>query len=251
MRLPLPGHETREPAFHTAAYWITPELQAQALASGYTVVDPVAALATHLGELIRSNAQELLTRQETKRLLDRLGGSHPKLVEELVPKLMTLGELQKVLQQLLREQTSIRDLGTILETLVEAAATNKHPVSLVESVRQALGRGLIRPLLDDCGQLKVVTLDGAIEEECQRAGNGAALSTAANAMHLSVARRVLEGLRTLFGEQVLSAPPVLLCSSPGRFHLRRLLEPFLPRVIVIAPTEIPPMTPVQSLGVVR
>jgi flagellar biosynthesis protein FlhA len=96
-----------------------------------------------------------------------------------------------------------------------------------------------------------VTLDGAIEEECQRAGNGATLGAGSGALHLTVARRVLEGLRTLFGEQILSAPPVLLCSSPGRFHLRRLLEPFLPRVVVIAPTEIPPMTPVQSLGVVR
>jgi flagellar biosynthesis protein FlhA len=247
----LPGQETREPAFNSAAHWIAPELQAQAVASGYTVVDPVAALATHLGELIRRNAYELLTRQETKRLLDRLSDSHPKLVEELMPKLMTLGELQKVLQQLLREQISIRDLGTILETLVETAATNKHPVALVESVRQALGRGLIRPLLDEGGGLKVVTLDGAIEEECQRAGNGATLGAGSGALHLTVARRVLEGLRTLFGEQILSAPPVLLCSSPGRFHLRRLLEPFLPRVVVIAPTEIPPMTPVQSLGVVR
>jgi len=247
----LPGQATQEPAFGTTARWITPELQAQAVASGYTVVEPVAVLATHLCELIRQNAQELLTRQETKRLIDRLGDSHPKLVEELVPKLMTLGEVQRVLQQLLREQISIRDLGTILETLVEAAPVNKNPVVLVEAVRQALGRGLIRPLLDERGELKVVTLDGAIEEECQRTGNLAPLPPIGGGEQISLARRVLEGLRDLLGEQVLSAPPVLLCASPGRFHLRRLLEPFLPRVVVIAPAEIPPMTPVQSLGVVR
>jgi flagellar biosynthesis protein FlhA len=247
----LPGQETREPAFNSPARWITPELQAQAVAAGYTVVDPVAALATHLGEVIRKNAQELLTRQETKRLLDRLGESHPKLVEELVPKLMTLGEVQRVLQQLLREQISIRDLGTILETLVETAATNKHTVGLVEAVRQALGRGLVRPLLDERGELKVVTLDGALQEDCLRAGNLQSQNLPSGALQLTLARRVLEGLRTLFGEQILSAPPVLLCSSPGRFHLRRLLEPFVPRVVVIAPTEIPPLTPVQSLGVLR
>jgi len=201
--------------------------------------------------LIRQNAHELLTRQETKRLIDRLGDSHPKLVEELVPKLMTLGEVQKVLQQLLREQISIRDLGTVLETLVEAAPVNKNPITLVEAVRQALGRGLIRPLLDERGELKVVTLDGAIEEECQRTGGLAPLPLLGGGEQISLTRRVLDGLRTLFGDQVLSAPPVLLCASPGRFHLRRLLEPFLPRVVVIAPAEIPPMTPVQSLGVVR
>jgi len=247
----LPGQETREPAFNVGARWITPDVQARAVAAGYTVVDPVTALATHLGELIRKNAQELLTRQETKRLIDRLGDSHPKLVEELVPKLMTLGEVQRVLQSLLREQISIRDLGTILETLVETAAVNKNPVALVEAVRQALGRGLIRPLLDDKGELKVVSLDGSIEEECLRASNLQSQNVSSSALQLSVARRVLEGLRTLFGEQILSSPPVLLCSSPGRFHLRRLLEPFIPKVVVIAPTEIPPMTPVQSLGVVR
>jgi flagellar biosynthesis protein FlhA len=249
---PLPGPETREPAFNSPARWIAPEVQALAVASGYTVVDAVAALATHLSEVLRKNAYELLTRQETKRLIDRLADSHPKLVEELVPKLMTLGEVQKVLQQLLREQISIRDLGTILETLVDAATVNKNPVALVECVRQALGRGLIRPLLDEHGELKVVTLDRAIEDECQRAaGAGPAINVPSTALQLPLTRRVLEGLRNLFGDQIINAPPVLLCSSPGRFHLRRLLEPVLPRIVVIAPGEIPPMTPVQSLGVVR
>jgi len=247
----LPGLETQEPAFGVPARWIVPELQARAVAAGYTVVDPVSALATHLGELIRKNAHELLTRQETKRLIDRLTESHPKLVDELIPKLMTLGEVQKVLQLLLREQISIRDLGTILETMVETAGVNKNPVVLVEAVRQALGRGLVRPLLDERGELKVVTLDGSIEEECTRAVNPQSQNTVAGALQLSLARRILDSLRTMFGEQILNAPPVLLCTSPGRFHLRRLLEPFVPRVVVIAPTEIPPMTPVQSLGVVR
>src|SRR5580700_3463804 len=130
----LPGVETREPAFNAPAKWITPDLQAQALAAGYVVVDHTSALATHLGEVVRQNAHLLLTRQETKRAIDRLGESHPKLVEELIPKVMSLGEVQKVLQQLLREQVSIRDLGTILETLVDTSAINKNPVVLVEAV---------------------------------------------------------------------------------------------------------------------
>jgi flagellar biosynthesis protein FlhA len=248
---PLPGIDTRDPAFGAPAKWITKDQQAQALAAGYAVVDQTAALATHLGEIIRQNAHELLTRQETKRLIDRLSESHPKLVEELVPKLMTLGEVQKVLQQLLREQVSIRDLGTILETLIETAGTSKNPVVLNEAVRHALGRALVRPLLDERGELKVVTLDRAIEEECGRALTAQSLNSASLALQPSTARRVLEGLRTLFGEQVLSAPPVLLCSSPGRFYLRRLLEPFLPKIVVLAPTEIPPLVPVQSVGSLR
>ena len=126
----LPGVDTREPAFNVPAKWITPNLQAQAIAQGYAVVEPVSVLVAHLNELIKQHAHELLSRGETKRLVDRLNDSHPKLVEELIPKLLTLGELQKVLQQLLREQVSIRDLGSILESLVEAAAGNKHPVSL-------------------------------------------------------------------------------------------------------------------------
>ena len=248
---PLPGQDTRDPAFGAPAKWIAQGSQAQALAAGYAVVDQTAALATHLGELIRQNAHELLTRQETKRMIDRLSESHPKLVEELVPKLMTLGEVQKVLQQLLREQVSIRDLGTILETLVETAATNKNPVLLTEAVRHALGRAFVRPLLDDQGQLKVVTLDRGIEEECNRAVSAQSQTSTSMALQPSTARRVLEGLRTLFGEQILTAPPVLLCASPGRFYLRRLLEPFLPKIVVLAPTEIPPLVPVQAVGSVR
>jgi flagellar biosynthesis protein FlhA len=156
-----------------------------------------------------------------------------------------------VLQQLLREQVSIRDLGTILETLVETAATNKNTVNLVESVRHSLGRALIRPLLDENGRLKVVTLDSSIEEECSRSTAMTPQLGMSGAMQVSVARRVLEGLRAILGDQVALAPPVLLCSSPGRFYLRRVLEPFIPKIVVISPSEIPPMTQVMSLGSLR
>jgi flagellar biosynthesis protein FlhA len=253
---PLAGTTTREPAFGVAALWISRALESQALTSGYAVVDQTSILSTHLAEVIRQHAYELLTRQETKRLLDRLGESHPKLVEELVPKILSLGEVQKVLQQLLREQVSVRDLSTILEALLDAAATNKHPVFLVETARQALGRALVRPLLSDDGGLRVLTLDHAIEEELSRAFGPQVSSASANGsppagLQPSFVRRILDGLRVLAGDQVAQTAPILLCSTPARFHLRRLLEPFLPKVVVLSPLEIPPMVQVQSLGTVR
>jgi flagellar biosynthesis protein FlhA len=248
---PLAGIETKDPAFNVNAKWITQALQAQALSSGYAVVDRTSVLATHLSELIKQNAHDLLSRQETKRLIDRINESHPKLVEELIPKLMTLGEVQRVLQQLLREQVSIRDLGTILEVLVDSAATNKNPVLLVEAARHALARGIVKGLLDERGGLKVFTLNAALEEECSRAAIQQIPVASTGNLQVSVARRVLDALKTNLGEQGLSTPPILMCSSPGRFYLRRMLEPFLPKVVVISPTEVPAIIPVQAVGCVR
>jgi len=247
----LAGIPTREPAFGVAALWIAPALESQALTSGYAVVDQTSVLSTHLAEIIRQHAYELLTRQETKRLLDRLSESHPKLVEELVPKILSLGEVQKVLQQLLREQVSVRDLSTILETLLDASAANKNPVLLVEAARQSLARALVRPLLSDDGGLRVLTLDHNIEEELSRAFSAQAPPATSTGLQPSFVRRILDGLRALAGDQVAQAAPILLCSTPARFHLRRLLEPFLPKVVVLSPLEIPPMVSVQSLGTVR
>jgi len=248
---PLEGIETREPAFGVAAKWIEPRFQEQALASGYAVVDQTSVIATHLAEIVRQNAQDLLTRQETKRLLDALAGTHPKLVEELIPRLLTMGELQKVLQQLLREQVSIRDLPAILETLVDTAPANKNPVHLVESVRQALGRSLVTPLLGADRKLKVITLDPGIEDELSRSIETPAAGERSALPSVPLMRRVLDGLQKLVGDPAAIASTILLCNSPARFHLRRLLEPFLPRVVVLSPTEIPPGISVQSLGVVR
>jgi flagellar biosynthesis protein FlhA len=248
---PLAGTATREPAFGVSALWIISGLQNEALAKGYAVVDQTSVLATHLAEVIKQHASELLTRQEAKRLLDRLGESHPKLLEELVPKLLSLGEVHKVLQQLLREQVSIRDLSTILEALLDTGAVSKHPVLLVEAARQALGRALVQPLLAEDGNLRVVTLDGSIEEELSRAFSSPSSTSAASGLQPSLVRRILEGLRRLAGEQVAVASPVLLCSSPARFHLKRLLEPFVPKLVVLAPGEIPAVVSVQSLGMLR
>jgi flagellar biosynthesis protein FlhA len=247
----LPGQDTRDPAFDVPAKWITPQTQGQAIAAGYAVVDSTSVLAAHLAEVIKQHAHELLSRHETRRLVDRLSESHPKLADDLIPKVMSLGEVQKVLQQLLREQVSIRDLGTILETLVDAASFNKNPIALVEAVRHTQGRALIRPLLNEQGELRVVTLDTAIEDECLRGSNLPVNQTASTPQQVTLARRVLDGLRANFGKDIHTAPPVLLCSSPGRYYLRRLLEPFIPKIVVISPGEIPPLTPVQSVGVLH
>jgi len=248
---PLAGVPTREPAFGVAALWIARALESQALSSGYAVVDQTSVLSTHLAEIIRQHAYELLTRQETKRLLDRLSDGHPKLVEELVPKILSLGEVQKVLQQLLREQVSVRDLPTILEALLDAAAVNKHPVLLVEAARQSLGRALVRPLLSEDGGLRVLTLDHNIEEELNRAFSPQPAPATNSGLQPSFVRRILDSLRQLGGDQVAQTAPVLLCATPARFHLRRLLEPFLPKIVVLSPLEIPSRVAVQSMGTVR
>jgi len=151
----------------------------------------------------------------------------------------------------LREQVSVRDLPTILETLLDTAPITKHPVLLVEAARQALGRALVRPLLSEQGDLRVVTLDPAIEEELGRAFSAQVPSTVATGLQPSFLRRILEGLRRLAGEQVALVSPVLLCSTPARFHLKRLLEPFLPKAVVLSPGEIPPVVRVQAVGTVR
>lgn len=251
---PLPGRETREPAFGVPAYWIAPALESQAMAAGYSVVDAVTAISTHVAEMIRGHAYELLGRAETKRLLDSLNESHPKLVEELVPKLLTLGEVQRVLQQLLREQVPIRDLGTILEALVETAATARSLPHLVEAARQALGRRVVQPLLDSDGRLRVWMLDPAMEEEVVstfQGENPARLLSDSRREGAPPLRRMADSLKQLIGTQGISAPPVLLCQSPARYHLRRWLEPILPGVRVIAPAEIPPDVHLRPAGVVR
>lgn len=246
----LQGVETKEPAFGVIAKWISPAQQEQALALGYVVVDQTSAMATHLSEVIKLYAHELLTRQETKRLLDSLADAQPKLLEELVPKLLSLGEVQKVMQQLLREQVSIRDLTLILEALVDTAPITKNPVFLVEAVRQAMGRSLVRPFLGEDGKLRVVALEAGMEEEVVKMF-GAQASAPTPGLQPSLLRRLVDGLKALLGEDYAAATPVLLCSSPARFHLRRLLEPILPKVVVLSPGEVPSRTAIQSIGMVR
>lgn len=250
----LPGTATQEPAFGVTARWIAPGLEEQALAAGYSVVDQTTVIATHVGELIRRHAQELLSRHEVKRLLDTMTESHPKLVEELVPKLLTLGEVQKVLQQLLREQVSIRDLGAILEVLVEAAQHSKSTVQLVEAVRQAMGRAVVHSLLDAEGGLKLLVLEPGLEQEIVGTFDPESaprlLGDGTRAAPAAFLRRIVDSVKRLTGSGSPTALPVLLIPSPARYHLRRWLEPFLPGITVLSPAEIPPVVRVRSVGTI-
>jgi flagellar biosynthesis protein FlhA len=253
-RRPLPGKEAREPAFGVPAIWIAPALEDQAIAAGYSVVDSVTVMTTHLGELVRQHAYELLGRAETKRLMDGLNESHPKLLEELMPKLLSLGEIGRVLEQLLRERVSIRDLGTILEALLETAPVNKSTVALVEAARQALGRRLIRPLLDAEGQLPVLLLDAGLEEEILATlspETSQRLLSASGAPSIPLVRRLADSLRQLIGTSSAAALPVLLCPSPARYHVKRWLDPVWPRLAVVAAGEIPPEIRLRPVGTVR
>jgi flagellar biosynthesis protein FlhA len=253
-RRPLAGKETREPAFGVPAIWIAPALEEQAAAAGYSVVDATTVITTHLGELIRRHAWELLGRAETKRLMDSLNESHPKLLEELVPKLLTLGEVGRVLEQLLRERVSIRDLGAILEALLETAPVNKSVVALVEAARQTLGRRLVRPLLDGEGQLPVLLIDPTLEEEILATlspETGQRLLAAQTAPGTPLVRRLVDSVRQLIGAASAAALPVLLVPSPARYHVRRWLEPVFPRLAVVAAGEIPAEIRLRPVGTVR
>jgi flagellar biosynthesis protein FlhA len=251
---PLPGKETREPAFGANARWIQAGLEDQAIAAGYSVVDQVTAIATHLAEMVRQHAHELLSRAETKRLLDALGESHPKLVEELVPKLLSLGEAQKVLQQLLREGVSILDMGAILEVLIETAPANKGLVALVEAVRQGIGRRIVQPLLDADNALRVLLFDPALEADVLEAVHGdnqSRLLADGRLRPAGTVARIADSVKQLIGPQGSSALPVLILPSPARYYLRRWLEPSLPRLAILSPAEIPPDVRLRSVGVVR
>jgi flagellar biosynthesis protein FlhA len=253
-RRPLAGKETREPAFGVPAIWIAPSVEDQAMAAGYSVVDAVTVITTHLGELIRRHAWELLGRAEIKRLLDSLNESHPKLLEELVPKLLTLGEVARVLEQLLRERVSIRDLGAILEALLETAPRDKSTECLVEAARRAIGRRLVQPLLDADGQLPVLLLDPELEEEIIATVSpetGQRLLAAAAAPATPLVRRLVDSVNRLIASASPAVPPVLLVSSPARYHVKRWLEPFLPRLAAVAASEIPPEVRLRPVGTVR
>jgi flagellar biosynthesis protein FlhA len=253
-RRPLAGRETREPAFGVPALWIAPNLEEQAIASGYSVVDAVTVVTTHLGEIIRQHAFELLSRSEIKRLMDSLNDSHPKLLEELVPKLLTLGEVGRVLEQLLRERVSIRDIGSILEALLETAPLNKSTEYLVEAARQAMGRRLVQPLLDGDGQLPVLLLDSSLEDEILSAvtpETGQRLLSSATVTGAPLVRRLADSLKSLIASSSPAAPPVLLCPSPARYHVRRWLEPMFPRLAVVTAGEIPPEVRLRPVGTVR
>ena len=247
----FPGIPCKEPAFGLEALWVPSPDRERAQISGYTVVDVATVVVTHLTELIRRHAADLLGRQDVQVLLDALAKTHPKPVEELVPQLLSVGGVQKVMQNLLRENVSVRDLLTIVESLADHAATTKDPIPLTEHVRQALSRSIVQRYIGPDRVLHVMTLaptlERAIGEAVHRTEEGGTL-----ALEPGLAQRLLAKLAEVAEPFALQGrQPVLLCSTGIRGHLRRFLERFLPSLVLLAPAEIPTTVRLQSLGVVR
>ncbi len=247
----LGGIPCKEPAFGLDALWVPAADRERAQLSGYTVVDVATVIVTHLTELIRRHAHELLGRQDVQALLDALAKTHPKAVEELVPQLLTLGGVQKVLQNLLREGVCVRDLLTIVETLADHAPATKDPSVLTEHVRHALSRSIVQRYVDGERVLHVMTLAPALERHLADSLHEADGGTTV-ALEPGLAQRLLGKLAEAaepFAQQ--GRQPVLLCSNALRGPLRRFLERFLPSLVLLAPAEIPPTVRIQSHGIVR
>jgi flagellar biosynthesis protein FlhA len=246
----LAGIPTTEPAFGLPAVWIPDPARAEAEALGYTVVDAESVIVTHLTETIRGHVAELLTRQDVRALLDRLKESNAAVVEEVVPELLSVGEIQRVLQALLREGVSIRDLGAIVEAVGDRARITRDPVLLAEYARQALGRAIVMPHVDGEQRLRAISLDPAIEQEISdsiaQTADGEYLAmepTRAHALVRSLAAQAEHAVAR-------GGRPVVICSSRVRRHLRRLVEQTLPQLSVCAYNEIAPGISVETIGVV-
>jgi flagellar biosynthesis protein FlhA len=242
---PVPGVATKEPAFGIDAYWVPNENSESARASGCTVVDPLSVLGTHLSELSRRYTHELFTRQDAKRLLDRVAEDNPRAVEDLVPKLLPLSTVQRVLQNLLRERVPIRDGVVILESLSEAAAVTRNPILLTEYVRQALRRSVVKPFVSPDGNLPALLVEGPLEREIEQAVEHQEATSHCNLAPHQV-RRVIEAAKAAVQRHGSSF--ALLTSAGARYFLRQILESQFPGVSVLSHGEIPAGARVIALG---
>ena len=249
--LKLKGIETKEPAFGLPAVWVGEKEKESAQAKGYVVVDPATVVTTHLTEVIKSHADELLRREEVRSLLDNLAAGHPKVVEELVPNVLPLGLIQKVLQRLLRERVPIRDLLTILETLADYVNLTKNVDILTGYVRQALARTITKQYRDAKGDITVVTLAQAIEEAISRAVQHTEYESYV-AADPDLIQKVITGLQKYIPQFTSRGfQPVVLCSPQTRIHLRNIVERFFPNLAVISHNEVTRDVNIKSLGMVE
>ena len=250
VREKIQGIETTDPAFGMPAVWIRrAEDRDRAVAAGYTVVDSTTVVCTHLSEIIKTYAHELLGRQETKALLDSLAETHPRTVEEATPKVLSLGETQRVLQNLLRERVPIRDLATILEAVTDVGVVTRDVNALTEAARGSLARTISSSLADSSGELSVLTLDPRLETQIAER-LGLLGGSAQQAIEPEFGRQLLEKIETSCRAAVMSQP-VVLCSSLVRPHLRKLTERFLPELVVIAHGEVASNVRLVSMGTVN
>ena len=247
----IDGIDTREPTYGLPALWIKEEAKENALAKGFTVVDLATVLTTHLSEIIKRHSHELFGRQDVQQLLDAVKETHPKVVEELVPNLLPLGGVVQVLQNLLREQVPIRDLLTILETLADWSPATKDLDILTEHVRHALARTITRMHLTPEGNIAAImlghSLESAISEALQQTDHGSFLS-----LDPSVAQQMMNNLAaSLEKMSSLNYQPVVMCSAQIRYHIKRLIDRFMPHIAVLSYDEILSKVEIQSLDMLE
>jgi flagellar biosynthesis protein FlhA len=247
-RREIPGIPTHEPAFGLEALWIPEERKDEAQQFGWTVVTLPSVMATHLTEVIRAHADELISRQDVQKLIDGASQTNEKVVEELVPALLSVGQVQKVLQNLLRERVSIRDMPTILEVLADHAPITHDTDLLTEFARQRLSRGIIRSYVTPAGELPLMTMGADIEDVL-----GRSITETERGAYLSLdpdsGQRILNAVNN--GVQVLTSQnlqPVVLCSPMVRRHLRKLTERFIPNLVVLSHSELTATTRLKIMG---
>ena len=244
----IKGTKTKEPSFGLPAVWIDEREKESVQAKGCVVVDPATVVTTHLTEIVKSHAGELLGRQDVQSLLDNLATSHPKVVEEIVPKVVSLGTLQKVLQRLLRERVSIRDFLTILETVADYAPLTKNVDVLTGYVRQTLARLITRDYRDADGNITVVLLSPDIEERIGKSVQHAEYESFVVA-DPTLIQNIVDNFHQfveMFTEK--GVPPIILCSPTVRMHVRSILEKFFPTIVVLSHNEITRDVTIKSLG---
>lgn len=246
----LSGIATQEPTFGLPAWWISEENKNEAELKGFTVVDCTTVLITHLTEFIKNHADELLGRQEVKEMIETVKESNPAVVEELIPELMTYGDVQKVLQNLLAERVPVRNLVTILEVLADNARLTKEFDYLTEVVRQALKRTISRMYATPDNKMTVITLHPKLEQviadSLQQTQNG-------NYPVLSpdLTNKIFDRLASMVEQLTMSGlVPIVLCSSRIRMPLRRLTERFMPNLVILSLNELTPELEVDSIGTV-
>lgn len=242
---------TKEPAFGLPAFWIVAREKEKAQALGYTVVDLSTIVATHLTELVKGHVWELLTKQGTQSLIDSVSSKYPKIIEGIIPAQITLSVAQKVLQNLLKENVSIRDMVTILETIGDYATMTQDPEVLTEHVRQALARTITTQFKSDDGNLYLLMLDQEIEDmmmkSIKRTDRGIILT-----LEPSIAKKILTAIRNKIDVfTITSSQPIISCIPTIRSQLKKLVDKFIPDVIVLSHNEIDPHVSIESLGVVR
>jgi flagellar biosynthesis protein FlhA len=245
---PPEGYPTKDPVFGVNAWWVPVQHADMVRAMGYTTVDALSVLTTHFAELVKRYSHELFTRQEARKALDRVAADQPKVVEDLVPKLLPLATVQKVFQNLLRERVSIRDAASVLEALGEAGPATRNPVLLTDYVRQSIRRVIAQPFLNGRGEMPAWFLDPQLEHLVE-----SGVEQGENASSLALPPAALRDLIDRFHRAIglIESPVAVIVSSTCRFFLRQALESTFPHLFFLAHNEVPAGVKVHSLGVVQ